>query len=502
MKVRLFLLAPLVVLLPSCGLFGGGGVKRGSIDGFVFTTVETKSGQPSRLAPPEGYTAVEGALVQVEGTKISSLTDASGYFLLEGVPVGERTLVVSKEGFLPVRVTVTVQESQIVRAHSEGADFIVLPRATRVWTVMVYMGADNDMDEVALDDLNEMEKAGSTDNFTVVVQLDRRGGGAKRYLVVKDDDPTKVGSQLLEDLGEVNMGDPQTLADFVRWGVETYPAQHYMLVLWNHGTGWVPRVVRPRPRAIVYDDTDNDQLSTPELREALSRAGAFVDILGFDACLMQMTEIAYEVRGYARYMVASEENEPWEGWPYDRVLSNLVSNPTMTPLELAKAIVDEYIAYVDSTGWTLSVADLSRMDEVGKALDKLAKALADAWSQQKEDILLAIEQTQRFDIVGIFGGQYSDYRDLAHFAYLLTEGVGDPAVKGAASSLLDALSGAVPYSRYKGDAVKDAQGLSIYLPDSFTTPLEKRTKLNQYRSLPLAQDTYWDEFLALIPVGG
>ena len=500
-KIRPLLLASLVAVLSGCGLFGGGGTKTGSIDGFVFTTVETKSGRLSRLTPPEGYTAVEGALVQVEGTKLSALTDGSGYFLLENVPVGERTLVVSKEGFLPVRVTVNVQEGQTIRAHSEGADFVVLPRATRVWTVMVYMGADNDMDEVALADLNEMEEAGSTDNFTVVVQLDQRNGGAKRYLVVRDDDPTKVSSQLLDDLSEVNMGDPQVLADFVKWGTTTYPAQHYMLVLWNHGTGWVPRVPRPKPRAVVYDDTDNDQLSTPELRQALSQAGVFVDILGFDACLMQMAEIAYEVKGYAGYMVASEENEPWEGWPYDRLLSRLVSNPTMTPLELAKAIVDEYMASVDSTGWTLSVVDLSQMGNVGAALDGLAQALIDAWSQYKDDILLAIENTQHFDIAGSFGGQYSDYRDLVHFAMLLGNGVNDPSVKGAASSLLDVLSEAIPYSRYKGSVVENAHGLSIYLPDSFVSALSKRTKLNQYRSLLLAQDTNWDEFLDLIPVG-
>jgi len=238
------------------------------------------------------------------------------------------------------------------------------------------------------------------------------------------------------------------------------------------------------------------------VREALSQSGVFVDILGFDACLMQMAEVAYEVRNYARYMVGSEENEPWEGWPYDRVLARLASNPGMEPLELAKAVVDEFMASVDSTGWTLSVVDLSEMDGVGRALDGLSSALAGAWGQHKEEILSIIERTQHFDIAGSFGGRYADYRDLAHFALLLREGLDDAAVKGGASALLDSLSRAIPYSRYKGEAVKNARGLSIYLPRSFSSGLEKRKKLEQYRSLLLAGETSWDEFLSLLPVGG
>ncbi len=115
------------------------------------------------------------------------------------------------------------------------------------WTVLVYMDGDNNLELSALRDLNEMEAAGGSERVNVVVQVDRALGettvdgdwtGGRRYLMRGDADADLMASELLEEMGEINMGDPQTLADFVAWGMQTYPANRTALVMWDHGAGW------------------------------------------------------------------------------------------------------------------------------------------------------------------------------------------------------------------------------------------------------------------------
>ena len=115
------------------------------------------------------------------------------------------------------------------------------------WTFMVYLDADNDLEKFGIADFNEMETVGSTSDVQIVVQMDRIPGydatngdwtDTRRFRVIKDNDTKTISSPVLQNLGEVNMGDPQSLVDFVNWAKTNYPADHYCLVLWDHGGGW------------------------------------------------------------------------------------------------------------------------------------------------------------------------------------------------------------------------------------------------------------------------
>lgn len=115
------------------------------------------------------------------------------------------------------------------------------------WTILVFMAADNDLDRYAVKDIHEMERLGSNSDLSLVVQIDRRGGGpegtARRGLITKNENWEKyspIVTSSLEDIGETNTGDPAVLADFIIWGIANFPAQHYGLVIWNHGSGWKP----------------------------------------------------------------------------------------------------------------------------------------------------------------------------------------------------------------------------------------------------------------------
>jgi clostripain len=209
------------------------------------------------------------------------------------------------------------------------------------------------------------------------------------------------------DMGELNMGDPAVLQDFVEWATTNYPAQHYALSIWNHGDGWRKnremmdslRAVRAQSRsgeqetlmkAVASDDTDGDILYMREVEDALNNArssleskGATnvkIDVIGFDACLMGMVEVAYAIRNSTSYMVASEETEPGDGWPYNTILSDLVNNPGMTPEALAKNIVVRYGNSYPNTSVTQAAYDISKLENVAQKIDNFTTKATTNWA--------------------------------------------------------------------------------------------------------------------------
>ena len=116
------------------------------------------------------------------------------------------------------------------------------------WTVIVYSAADDEvLEENMWFDINEMEVVGSNSQLNIVVQIDRYASGfagdgdwsdTRRYLITQDSDLNSITSPIVQSLGELDTGDPQTLIDFVTWAVQNYPAKKYALVLSDHGGGW------------------------------------------------------------------------------------------------------------------------------------------------------------------------------------------------------------------------------------------------------------------------
>ncbi len=195
------------------------------------------------------------------------------------------------------------------------------------WTVMVYMAGDNNLDLAALRDISEMARVGSSKEVSILVQLDRGIDFLTRRFYITEGGGYQ--KDVVESFEETNSGDPKILEDFILWTVERYPANHYLLILWNHGGGWweeesekskvkskrlrrsgalfkryLPFTLDHSPfansRSIAFDDTSRDFLDNKELKGVLSRiSGKFgkkIDILGMDACLMQMIEVAYELK--------------------------------------------------------------------------------------------------------------------------------------------------------------------------------------------------------------
>jgi len=174
------------------------------------------------------------------------------------------------------------------------------------------MAADNSLDCAAIQDIDEMELVGSSQDVNFVVQIDRAGvceeavdnwAGTRRLLIAPDQTPQTINSEMLGELGQTNTGDPATLIDFVTWGAQNYPAEHYSLILWDHGGSWL---------GIGVDDSaDGDALTLPDLKQALAEITQTTDIkqfdiIGFDACLMGSLEVYRTIAPFAIYSIASQ----------------------------------------------------------------------------------------------------------------------------------------------------------------------------------------------------
>ena len=266
----------------------------------------------------------------------------------------------------PVRGTRSRTAAARTRRASRGA------ASKKKWTLMVWMAGDNNLESFGTKDLLEMKRVGSTDDVDVLVQFDRQSDDRTRRYHVKAGGA--IDDDVVEELGETNSGDPAVAVDFFRWGMQRCPSERVLTVLWNHGSGVDDTDIYARAtrgggaargpaqpvraavrtvaasrhrralfsttidaalsdRAIAFDDTSRDFLDTLELKrvllEASREAGRAIDLVGFDACLMNMVEIAHQLRGTTDFIVGSEDIEPGDGWPYDRVLEALNANPSM-----------------------------------------------------------------------------------------------------------------------------------------------------------------------------
>lgn len=409
---------------------------------------------------------------------------------------------------------------------------------TKSWTVLVYLAGDNDLDEFGASDLAEMKRVGSSDKINIVAQFDRATAGVntRRFLLRRG---TTLDADAVANLGETNMGDPAVLEDFIKWGLKTYPADRCMVVLWNHGNGWddtdlyrVARNVVDRPvtrstvaaatvpleqfravgkrfrralfapsvaeamraRGIAYDDNAQDFLDNIELKKVLERVAKSlkrkIDIVGMDACLMSMAEVAYQLRGAAGCTVGSEELEPGDGWPYDKILAALRKKPSMTAPQLAVEVVKRYLASYTDDNVTQSAFDLAKVEIVAKAVDELAVELTEALADAEERACIVTARTQ----VQTFDHGDRDYIDLLDFCDLLDGCVHAPEIKSRTAGVRKAVkNGFLLASGKRGSEVSHAKGVSIYFP---TRPFNSAQALTPlYATLDFTKKTKWDEFL-------
>jgi hypothetical protein len=212
--------------------------------------------------------------------------------------------------------------------------------------------------------------------------------------------------------------------------------------------------------------------------------GRKIDIVGFDACLMSMIEVAYQIKDAAELSVGSEESEPNEGWPYDRILKALTSKPSMSPAELAGTITREYLSSYGREEVTLSAANLSALDPLARAIDGLAKKLQDAI---RDDLTSAAITTARLRAQE-YSPPYDDYCDLIDVCLLISHYVGKPGIASACEEVTTAAAKAIIEHGSRGARMANSHGLSIYFP--------KKRLCSLYSGLDFARNSAWPAFVS------
>lgn len=347
-------------------------------------------------------------------------------------------------------------------------------------TVMVYMcGSDLESNYgMATKDINEMLYAEIKDNINVVIQT----GGAKkwnnnvmssrylqRYLV------TSKGLKILDDkVKNAPMTESSTLTDFINFSKKNYPADRYILVMWDHGAGSV--------NGYGYDEnyTSSGSMSIDEIQSAIQKSKIKFDIIGFDACLMATLETAVALEPYADYLIASEETEPGDGWYYTNWIKKLDNNPQIDSRELAKILIDDYISTSkkssSSSKLTLSLTDLSELH--GTLDESLVDFASNLKSQLKGDdyqsivdaraITREFSQSSRLDQV-----------DIVDFALKVNT--------SESKELANVIQNAVKYNRCHN--MTNAYGLSIYFPYSALSKMNSMVQI--YENIDM-DETYSD----------
>ena len=386
------------------------------------------------------------------------------------------------------------------------------------WTVIVYSAADDEvLEENMWFDLNEMELVGSNPEMNIVVQIDRYTGAftgdgdwtdTRRYLISQDNDLEHITSPVVQSVGEVDTGNPQTLIDFVTWAVQNYPAQKYALVMSDHGGGWTGGF--SDMSAASYSD-----LSIPEIVSSVEqiRQNTGIDrfeLIGFDACLMGQIEVFGSLYPYSNYMIASEEVEPGYGWSYAAWLRQLAQDPSMDGSGLSQSIVSTYvtndtllsggrasdseISQEESTT-TLSAIESARLPDVIGAMNQFVSAIT-----ALDQTLVAEARTYTRSYFSLFGEEVSpSFIDLGNFSEVLATFTDDAAIQQAAVQLQSAIRSAVVVEKH-GINMSGSNGIAFHFPDSdlyyFTEFNEEFPPYYSESSQKFLEQSVWDEFLA------
>ncbi|HEU4564014.1 MAG TPA: clostripain-related cysteine peptidase, partial [Gemmatimonadaceae bacterium] len=319
------------------------------------------------------------------------------------------------------------------------------PTGSRKWTVLVYLAADNSLAIAGVQDIDEMEAAGSDANISVVVQaefsptqlqragcqtagcINRPNWNTFRYAIPAAGGQSRPGPDgAATDIGNRDMTKAQELREFIEWGKQNYPADHYAVVLWNHGGGYT---------GLIEDVTSggSHMMSLADVRTALQGAGG-ADVVAFDMCLMGGFETLVSLSGAADFVTFSEEVEPGAGYPYREIVQGLRASPLADGRAVSMLIADKYHASYagDRASTTVSAYDLGGLTNLEIALGALASSLRADMPTYGPIVAQAAAASQKYE--------FRFLTDLGNFMDSLATRVADQTVRNQISSVQSLVS--------------------------------------------------------------
>lgn len=440
---------------------------------------------------------------------------------------------------MPKRGDFQAPEPKMKQSRTQPAEKLPSQPAKK-WTVMAFLDAKNNLEDAIFNNMQQMELVGSDDSINIVAEIGRMAGqggetdqdrqwtGTRRYYIKRDYFPqaadekgrrkelkqamSRINSPY-EDLGKTDMGSYEEAVRFIGWAKKKFPAERYMLVLSDHGGGWRDPKKKQKisQSAISWDDETGNFIGTAQIEQLVREAGG-VDVLVYDACLMQMAEIAYQMRGSggAKVVVGSEELFPGEGIDYAGFLGRLARNPGGGPEEAGKHAVTaagSFYGGLEKGYVTLSALRTEGLDGLAERMEKWASAaakagdIAEAARHARNNVLrfgefgqgdqqrIAPTYGDLYDFVRLAGGKTKD-RALREASAELMRYISDGKSLVLANMALGS-SGAADYSSAHGLAVNIPRIFSKVKPEDF----EADYNGNDYADFAFAKATpKWQTF--------
>lgn len=406
--------------------------------------------------------------------------------------------------------------------------------AEKDWTILYYLDGNNWMSGQAISTLKQLEYAGSDKKVNMVAQVSRPKSwvdkiskdwsGSKRFYVINNESamtPGKmlkdllfskfppytkgIGSLEVGDVGNADMGKSETLEDFVKWGMKTFPAKHYMVVMMGPSAGI---------HGMMADTVHGSEMKPEDLKQAFDNVaketGKKVDVLNIDGSSVANMEMAYELKDSVGYLVGAQGIQAGTGAPISQIASEIKSAEEygeLDPLTVTRynTLIGSMMPTFGAFGHTVSAIDMSKVQPAVDAWKDFTKALMGAKVpvEVARDIM---EKTQEFNHTSKRPDAYKN-RDAYHFAELVSksEKITDPAVKEAAKKAMEAIDATLVGDAHTGPYDSKSHGLSVFMPENYgffrpdTTKPDKDFdhKLN-YGELSFSKDTNWDEFLTSV----
>ena len=422
------------------------------------------------------------------------------------------------------------------------------------WSVFVYICADEpneDLVQAAIENVSELKKVGSNDYVGVLAQLDLPTLPTKRYVFTPNDGPFPPSQiDVIELDRNVNTADPASIVDFFEWANRQAPAENIFLIFWGHGFGvddfdpFLTNAAPPGtlgrasaddlyggfpdqngPFPIIHspitdltsalpDQRQAEFLKNNQIAEAVLKcrkslpAGQNLAVLGFDACDMSLLEVWFEMTGAADIGIGSQYGIPYKGWPYTRMLTQLLRHPEWTPQVLAEQVVKDFADFnnrVESRPVVaLSACYLGLEAEMANAIRPLAEALskASSYAPGRAKIFDARNESPVFDEDG--------FVDVESFCRLLQVKFPGDDIDSRCEDVCAAVRKYVlAHSFAPKETAKKislSRGVSLWFPPWIQYPdieiLEKEQSeayfYTQYASTKFAKLTGWDVFLRTI----
>jgi hypothetical protein len=364
---------------------------------------------------------------------------------------------------------------------------------TNSWTILVYLHGDNNLEESSVADLEEMEAVGSKQGFNIVVQWDRASVAGGVRGVVK-----KGNLEVKQKLPEQNSDDPKVLSSFLQWGIKSFPAQRYGVIMWDHGGQW--------DGGFGGDESSGENgMNVFDMRGAIQSAMVAtgvkrLDFLAFDTCLMGGLEVLGQFADLTKLYIADPEIDYGAGWDYTAALGYLQKNPSVSLTDFGKREVSTWTAHHNEDEADLryrahAAYDTTQFANVLTAVKNLNTNLQADWNDESDVLSSLRSKVTEYSISPEEPKAPRPYVDLGDLASLFLAKSSSGEVRNAAKNVISSIDKLV-FAKSFGQSNKNARGLSVWMPADRSKLPDENTML-AYNKLGSSVNSGWDEFLIL-----